>query len=336
MFQPLYQPLAGHITLVPNAAYSPLSVVAHPNSGVHYPPVRLARLATLPGGVAHTQNSYWEERLDGTVRRTSIEKDFTLAWEPQANGRAVVTYAATTPPVLKKADLSDMEQIGLLLSGLYQRLELDASPAGELLALRNHAEVSQAWAGVRQELIRRSGGEDEITKQLITSLDALLQRPQALFASLSYDYAYGFLLPNVYQQRFESGFRYEQARQFPQFFADTDLWFQERLEVGAPAAPNRVTLALSGRLDTTRTDVAAVARHVDAARGAAAGSMAPNRFFSPAPAAPTDPAALRCAYDATYEFDAATGWPVALEASVRCRVGDDYCKEYFLRFEQRP
>lgn len=333
MSQPRYQPFAGHATPAADAAYPPLSAVAHPNPGAHYPPVLLVRLGTLPDGVAYVQNSYREERLGGTVQRTSIEKEYTLAWEPQANGRAVAMYAATAPPVLKKADLSDMEQIGLLLSGLYQRLELEASPAGKLLALRNHAEVSQAWAGLRQELIRRSGGEDELTKQLIAALDAQLQRPQALFASLAYDYAYAFLLPNVYQQRFESGFRYEQARQFPQFFADTDLWFQERLEVGAPAAPGRVTLALSGRLDTARTDVAAVARQVDAARGAAAGSAPPSRFFSPTSVVPTDPAALRCAYDATYEFDATTGWPVTLEASVRCRVGDDYCQEYFLRFE---
>ncbi|RZK32638.1 MAG: hypothetical protein EOO63_00740 [Hymenobacter sp.] len=235
-----------------------------------------------------------------------------------------MTYKATALR-LHKPDPSALERAVLLLGSLYQELELDVAPTGRLLALRNHATIVQTWAAVQDELVARSGG-DELTMELLASVEAQLQRPQQLLASLRHDYAFGFLLPNCYQQRFESGFRYEQAVGFPHFFATVDLWCCERLELLAPLAPGRATLRLAGSLDSSRTDLAAVGRAMDVALGLAGyGSKAP-----------TLPGAVRAAYEATLEVDVATGWPVAVEASVRCYVDAVYSKEYFLRLEQLP
>jgi hypothetical protein len=48
------------------------------------------------------------------------------------------------------------------------------------------------------------------------------------------------------------------------------------------------------------------------------------------------PPLLTAAYEATYRFDQATGWPVALDVSVRYQTGPVYSKEYFFRLEQLP
>ena len=289
-----------------------------------YLPVRLALRVTPPGGLPYALTSFWETRHAGRVQRTTIEKNLTLSYELLFNGMGRLTYLAA-PPMLRKPDPSALEKALVLLASLYQRLELLVSADGQLLSLQNHAAILETWQAVQQEMVRRSGGEDEVTQVLLTSLSQQLQDPASLLESLRYDYAFALLLPDFYQQRFESGYRYEQLRVFPRFFADADLWVSEQLEVGAPAAPGQATLHLRGTLDASRTDLAAVAQQVDAER-AAAGAASP----------PTDPAALHAGYEATYQLDQATGWPLALDASVWCQAGSAYRKEYFLRLEQLP
>lgn len=287
-------------------------------------PVHLVRQATLPGGLRYALVSFWEERCLEVVKRTSIDKTITLHWEMVPDAPAILT-CETAPPALQQPSLTALEKALLLLATLYQRLEINATPAGQLLLLRNHAEILRTWATVREELIRRSGGEDEVTQILLQSVGAQLQHPEAILASLRHDYAFAFLLPDLYRQRFESGFGYEQAQEFPLFFTDTSLWFQEQLAVMAPVASGQVLLRASGTLQAERTDLVAVAQQVDTAFAAAN-----------LPARPIDPATVRATYEATFDLDSVTGWPVTVEVSVVCRAGDTYSKEYFLRFEQLP
>ena len=311
-------------TLPPPAAPSARRAVPNPHPEGYCLPVRLALHATPPGGVRYALTSFWEARHAGQVQRTTIEKALTLHFEWASAGHGHLTYQAA-PPHLRKPDPSAFEKALLLLATLYQHLELDVSPAGQLLALRNYAAILAAWQAVQQELVQRSGGEDDVTQQLLASVGGLLQTPANFLVSLGYDYTFGWLLPDFYGQRFESGWRYEQPRCFARFFAAADMWFAEQLELGPAPAAGQVALHLRGQLDASRTDLAAVAEQVDAER-VAAGIVAPA----------TSPTAIAGAYEATYLLDQATGWPVALDASVWCQAGPDYRKEYFFRLEQLP
>lgn len=289
------------------------------------PPVRLA-LHPLPDGLTYTVVSYWEERLPGQVKRTTLGKTIRLAATRQPTEKLQLSYEVATV-TFQKPDVTSFERVLLLLADLYQHLELRVTPLGQLVEVLNEPAIRQTWEGVKAELVRRSGGEDEFTQVLVSGLDEQFGQPGTVLASLSLDYFFGFLLQNVYEQRFETGFRYAQARCFPQFFADQDLWFRERLELTASTGPERVALRLSSQPDLARTNPADVAGQVAAAR----------QLLSPdAPVAPISPAALRFGYEATAELDAATGWPVRVEASVRCGVAEGYSKEYFIRLEQQP
>lgn len=323
-------PRATATTPLPSLAAAPPARRAerHPHPEGHGLPVRLALRATPPAGRRYALTSFWEARHADRVQRTTLEKVLTLHYAPVSAGLARLTYREA-PPVLRKPDPSAFEKAVLLLASLYQHLELDVSPTGHLLALRNHAAVLEAWKAVEQELVRRSGGDDDVTQDLRAAVGPLLHDPANLLASLRYDYAFGWLLPDFYGQRFESGWRYTNPRRFGRFFAAADLWFTERLELGSAPAAGQATLHLRGPLDAARTDLAAVARQVDAER-AAAGAI--DLATDPA----TDPAVVSGAYEATYQLDQATGWPVTLDASVRCQAGAGYRKEYFFRLEQLP
>lgn len=287
-------------------------------------PVHLMRQSTPLGGRRYALVSFWEERCRDVVQRTTIDKNIALHWHLQPNALPIFTYEAE-PAVLQKPSSTALEKVLLLLGTLYQRLEADATPTGRLLALRNHAEVLRTWTAVQEELIKRSGGEDEVTQILLKLVGSQLQHPEAILASLRHDYAFAFLLPNLYRQRFESNFYYEQALEFPLFFTDTSLWFPEQLVVLAPVAPGRALLRANGLLDINRTDLKAVAQQIDAAFAAA------NQ-----PAYAVDVATLQGTYEAVFDLDTVTGWPITVEVSVVCRAGDNYRKEYFLRFEQLP
>ena len=287
------------------------------------PSVQLRLAPTPPGGLTYQVVSYWEERCYTTVQRNTLTKAITLDWVRPTAAQARLTYRATAPTWQKPAT-SVLERALLLLAELYQHLEFVATSTGRLLALRNHADLLATWQRVQEELVRRSGGEDEITQILLTSLAARLQEPATVLASLRYDYAFAFLVPDFYEQPFATDHWYEQPREFAHFFADTNLWFRERLEVAAPDAAGRCTLHLRGQLDETRTDLRAVAARLNEALAATGHS----------PLVPLPP--VRATFEATCLLDAATGWPVQTEVVVRCEAGSDYSKEYFLRLEQLP
>ncbi len=286
--------------------------------------------------------SYWEERLGSEVRRTTLERTFRLTAAVH-DGHLVVSYEAD-PPQLRKPNPSALEQVLLLLAGLYQQLELRLTPTGQLTEVLNQAAVTQTWQRIRQELIQRSGGEDDLTRTLLDGLDAALPRPGYLLASLRYDYLWLLLLGNHYQQQFEHGRRYGQPLAFAQFFPDTTLWFHDQLELTAPTLPGCVAWRCRGTLDTRRTDLPAVCGQLlvalypedpdpgtDAATSEAEASDVTAAAAPPRPV--FHPAEVRATYDATYELDAATGWPVLLDASVQCGIPGHYSKEYFLRLE---
>jgi hypothetical protein len=252
-------------------------------------------------------------------------KTIVLDWVRPTETTARLTYRATAPTWQKPAT-SVLERALLLLADLYQHLELAATPAGRLLALRNHADLLATWQQVQAELVRRSGGEDEITQILLSSLVARLQQPATVLASLRYDYAFAFLVPDFYEQPFATGHWYEQPREFAHFFADTNLWFRERLEVvsAAPDAVGHCTLHLRGQLDEGRTDLLALAKRLNEALQAAG---------QPALATPQP---IQATFEASCLLDVASGWPIQTEVVVRCEAGNDYSKEYFLRLEQLP
>lgn len=87
-----------------------------------------------------------------------------------------------------------------------------------------------------------------------------------------------------------------------------------------------MALRCTSQLDPDRTDLAAVARQLAEAQQLAA---APGVVIPPLSA----PADLRFTYEATAELEEATGWPLWVEAAVRCGVNGGYNKEYFIRLE---
>jgi hypothetical protein len=316
------------------ALLAPLALpkqVEAPRLAQHWPhgaaPAPAARLALhpLPTQRNYSVVSFWEVRLPGLpAKRTTLTKRIELLATPELSGALRVSYEATEL-AFQQPDLSSYERVLLLLGRLYQRLELRVLPTGQLASLLNEAAVQQAWAVVKQELELRSGGSDAFTEVLAQGVEQQLARPGAVLASLRLDYLFGFLWQNVYGQRFESEFRYEQPRCFPHFFAGTDLWFSERLELLPPAA-GQVALRLSGPLDASRTDLEVVHQQLNTER-ADAGLAAST---------PAQLTTLRGEYTATCHLDLATGWPVAIDASVRCYTANTYSKEYFLRLEQLP
>ncbi|MBC8085121.1 MAG: hypothetical protein H7Z21_18135, partial [Hymenobacter sp.] len=231
--------------------FAPRRPTPHPNPGASYLPVLLRRQPTPAGGLRYAVTSYWEERLGSQTRRDALTHTLTMHAQPEADQWVVALEA--TPPTSFKSDLSALEQVLHQLSGLYRRLVLRLTPDGRPVALLNHAEILGTWHTLQQELTAQSGGKDDVTQLLLTDLDALLQAPGPLLASLRYNYLYEALLANCYGQHFESGVRYEQPRRFAHFFSDTDLWLAERLTVAAPPAPGRVALHCDGHLHDART-----------------------------------------------------------------------------------
>jgi len=295
-----------------------------PHSTPLVTPVRLA-LLPLPASRRYSVVSYWEMRLPGLpVQRTSLAKTIELQATPEPSGALRVRYDATHP-TFQQPDLTSYERVLVLLGRLYHHLELRVLPTGQIASLLNETGIKQEWAAVQEALVLRSGGRDEFTKVLVQGVEQQLARPGAMVASLRLDYLFGFLWQNVYDQRFESQFRYEQQRCFPRFFAGTDLWFRERLEL-QPAIGGQVAFQLSGPLDASCTDVPAVHRQIITERENAGLPSTP----------PAQLANLRGEYTAVCHLDQSTGWPLTLEASVRCHADGVYSKEYFLRLEQLP
>jgi hypothetical protein len=302
---------------------------AHPTAEPVLLPARVA-WQPLPTPRAYRALSYWEERSGRAVRRTTVERTVRVTAAAQPTAWAVVLEA--DPPVLHAPDPTALERALLLLAGVYQRLALHLTPAGEVRGLLNHADVQRAWPAIRQAVVDRTGGEDPVTRVLLEAGDAGVAAPDRLLASLRHDYFYDALLGGNYQHYFEHGLRFSQPRRFCGFFDGADLWCHDHLTLAAPAAPGRVALRSRGGLDAARTDLPAVRRGMADARRLGGPPAGPN---APAQPAAPDPADVHAAFAADYDLDA-TGWPVAVEWSVRCWVPGVYSKEYALRLTLLP
>ena len=325
--RPAAEPLAASAALPVAAGFfqgagNGRTVERLPHHGLYHLPVRL-ELRPPPHPLAYEVTTRWEERRRGEVTRAIITKHLTLA--ALAPGPRLLLSWATAPPTLRKPDLLPLEEVVLLLAGIYRHLVIETAATGQRLAVANHAEIVAAWAAIKQELVVRYGETDALTASLRAAVEAQVQDPARLLDSLHHDYSYSLLVANLYQQPFESGFGYTQARAFPHFLADTALHFHERLALGEPVAPGRATIHVRGQLDEPRTDRAAVARQV-----AALLALAPT----PAAPPPPDPNALAFGYRAAYDLDVATGWPVAVTATVTCASPAGYAKEYDLTVQQ--
>ena len=263
--------------------------------------------------------SEWAEFVAGSTHRTILEKTVSLRVEPH-EGRWRL-HLRTQPPRLTKGDQTFFDEMGLLLAGLYADLVLEAAPTGALLGLANPGEARARWPQVPAELHRRYPTSSDMLDQLVAGVDRQLARPEGLWPSLAYDYLYAALPGNYYQQPFETNSRYVSRRVFPEFFEGLALHFTETLRLAPANDPTQAGLHLSGTIDPVATDLAAVARHIEAALG------------RPTAVAPAE---VGFAYAATHRFGVDTGLPAAVVLTVSCTYQDQYRKEYHLAIEATP
>jgi hypothetical protein len=287
---------------------SPPPLPAAPPAALHLPSreVTAAYAATLE----------WELFAQGEYQVATIQKALRLRVQPNERGYAL-DFHLDSPSLPKPVDPEPLQELALRFSALYAWVAVQASPTGELMALRNHEALRQAWAGLSQAGRATLADDDELTRGLLAHLDAQVQSPGRLLESLHYDYLYQALLPGFYQQPL-AGPAPVRPRQFAQFFAKTPLWFSEQLTVLPDAPAGQVRLRLGGALDAQLTDVAAVRGHMAQALGLATEARAATL---PAP---------HFHYEATYTLALATGLPVGVALSVYARAGQLYNKEYTL------
>ena len=262
----------------------------------------------------------WEERLGELVTRTIVAKQLTISSIRQSEN--LVVTLATDPPALRKRDLTALEEVVLQLATLYQRLVLTLTPAGAITGLENSAEIAQTWAALRSELVARYGAQDALMAGLLPAIEVQVHDPVLLMASLRYDYVYSLVL-HYPKAAARSALPLHRTREFPQFLGAGPLWVIEEWQLDPAGAPGQLCWQVQGQLDEARTDRAAVAQQVAAELAASALSAGP----------PPDPAALAFAYRATYHLDAATGWPLAVTATLSCQSPAGYAKEYDLTLE---
>lgn len=275
-----------------------------------------------PDEAAYTVASTWTETGIGAPRSTHLVRTLGLR-VAAAPAQHLRLHLRTLAPARPQPAPTPFEALALRLAGLYAELELAAAPTGELLGLTNQAAIRQTWAALRQELQQaHAAAPSEVVDSLVAGLDRQLAHPAGLGPSLALDYAYAALLGDFYRQPFAPGSRYQQPRGFPHFFDGLTLHFTETLRLDPAAAdPAHVVLRLRGELDRAATDLSAIAALIQARLGQ--------------PDAP-DPARLQATYQATHTLRADTGWPVAVELTVRCNYGTLYGKEYYLAIALQP
>lgn len=295
-----------------DAAYNDKTVAVHPQAGSVRQHVTLP-LRPTEEPLQYLVRAGWGESRDGEFEGAAVEKHVAVSRVQRADGLET-TVEWVAPPVLQKKNPLPFDAVTLLLAQVYQRLVLATSPAGQFLALRNHAEIVGTWTAVRQQLGHHT--DDETAAGLRAALDGLVPDGSALLASLRFDYFFSLFFKNVCHQRFETFATYTQRIGFPQFFSDVSVGFVEQMTLEPSTAPEPfATLTFSSQVDEAATDRAAVA-----------GAIA-ERLGNPlAPA----PAALHFTYDATCVLDKASGLPVALDVAVTCGARPRYQKEYTL------
>ena len=261
----------------------------------------------------------WETYANGDYQLTTIGKEVTLQVQPTETGYAFNFY--TRPPVLTKSqDLEVLEELALRLSVLYERVILQATPAGEIVGLLNYEAVQHTWGQVAQDLRASAPSDDPMTNTLLGFMDQQMQSPGAFLYSLRHDYLYQTLVPAYYGQPLEKPSGLGRPRQFANFFDKVDVWFTEQASWEPGPTPEQLIVRLRGELDTQQTNVAAVRDLLTKAL-----SLVP-----PAADAPAEVPLPHFHYAATYLLEVSTGLPLSVELSVYARAGRLYNKEYTL------
>ena len=263
----------------------------------------------------------WEAYANGDYQVSDIRK--VVAVQVRRAGPGYAIEFSTSPPQLTKPeDLESLEQLALRLAGLYARVVVEADRTGHFTGLLNHEELRQTWARLSADLRAMSLPGDEVTGTLLGFLDRQLQSSAQFLESLGYDYLYQALLPAFYEQPLgQPGVT--RPRWFPKFFDKVPLCFAERVAVRPDPTAGQLALELTGTLDTTQTDVAAVQAQITQALG---GRQAADAPASPAAEVP----APHFGYQATYELSPATGLPERVELTAYARAGLLFNKQYTL------
>lgn len=259
----------------------------------------------------------WEERVPGAVTRTILERRVEV--ESRAEGENLRLVLRTTQPRLRKRDPTAQEQLALRLAALYQCLEVRVTPAGQVLAVLNQEAIAHTWQQLAAELHAYYGPESELLAAIVPAVSQQVISADRLLASLRYDYFYAHLLG-----------RPGSLRTYPEFVDGTSLWFAEHYAPDdvAPPVAGQLRGVATGRLDEARTDRSAVAQQLDAALAR----------HGHRPASPTNPAELCFGSRVRTVRDAATGWPLAVDATINFgSPASGYAKEYDLTIEmERP
>ena len=256
----------------------------------------------------------WELFARGEYQLSTIGKAVSLHVQPQEQGGYAVDFRLGTPTLARPEDQEPLQELALRLAALYAWVAVHASTTGEVTALRNHEAIQLAWAQLSQQVQATMAEGDQVTSSILAHLGQQVQSPASFLQSLSYDYLYQALLPNLYHQPLAGPAAQMRSRQFASFFDNTTLWFSERTTLLPEAPAGQVRLRLEGALDTQKTDVAAVRGHIAQALGLAPEALPAPHFH----------------YEATYTFALATGLPTSVELSVYARAGQLYNKEYTL------
>lgn len=273
---------------------------------------RLLPLRALPASVCYSVLTHWEERVSGKVTRTSISRQLTVNCRP-ADEHLLVTLDAT-PPVPRKPDPTALEEIVQRLAELYRRLVLRVTDQGQVVELLNQADIAQTWAVLHADLTTRYDTQQPPLATLLGAVTRQVQDPARLLASLRHDYLYAFLLQRPGQP----------TGDYPHLLGGAGVRLTQQFAPGPPPAAGRWEWQARGQLDEACTDRAVLARSVAAALASATGTAPPV----------VDPAALAVAYRASYAVDTATGWPLAVAATLTGRHPVGYSTEYDLTLHQ--
>ena len=268
--------------------------------------------------VGYAVRSAWAEHRADRVERGKLAKLLTVRFLAAYGGLQVTLDAA--PPRLLWPDPPALAETTRRLAGLYRRLVLAVTPAGQPAALRNLPDLQAAWPALKAALTARYARQDAVTTRLIEATETQLRDPAAVFASLRHDYFYQLFFNGLAGQRFALGHAYAGPRTLSRFVAGTDLGFREVVELlpGAPLAPT-ATFRGRGTLDPARTPRAPLGQAVQA-----------RLALDP----PLDPAQLRFTYETGYELEKSTGLPVAITARFGIAYRDQYRKDYQMTIQR--
>jgi len=270
-----------------------------------------------PAVATYLATSTHDTYAAGSLQSTTIARTLALRTAPTAQG-LVLTLEAGPPVVRTAADPEPLVTLAQQLAGLYARLELLLTPAGEVAALLNHSELCQQGERLLTELQAAAAPDDQVTATVLAFARRQLAAPAAVLHSLSFDYLYQALLPGQYRAGAE-----RPARQFAGFFDKTPLWFTEEAVAGPATAEGLLPLRLQGALDAQRTNLRAVqARQAEIWQ----------RVAQASPPAPL-PAPHFC-YEATYAVEQATGLPQHADLTVYARAGQLLNQEYHLTLKR--